>query len=46
MRNDGHEGEILFSVQDTPVMKALGLYREETYRENSGHQKVIGKFAS
>lgn len=29
---------------ETPVMKALGLYREEAYRENDGHQKVTAVF--
>jgi gentisate 1,2-dioxygenase len=40
--NDGHEETILFSVQDTPVMKALGLYREEASRQNGGHPAVTG----
>lgn len=35
---------ILFSVQDTPVMQALGLYREQAYKDNGGHQRVTGKF--
>ncbi len=39
------EGEaILFSVQDTPVMVALGLYREEAYGESGGHQPVVRVF--
>ncbi|MCZ6624009.1 MAG: cupin domain-containing protein [Deltaproteobacteria bacterium] len=42
--NEGKEETILFSIQDTPVMKALGLYREEPYVENEGHQRVTGKF--
>lgn len=28
-RNDGHEPAILFSLQDVPLVQALGLYREE-----------------
>jgi gentisate 1,2-dioxygenase len=40
------DGEaILFSVQDTPIMQALGLYREQAYREHAGHQLVTGVFA-
>jgi gentisate 1,2-dioxygenase len=42
--NESQEEAILFSVQDTPVMKALGLYREECHRENQGHQKITGSF--
>jgi gentisate 1,2-dioxygenase len=39
------DGEaILFSVQDTPVMQALGLYREQAYREHDGHQPVTAVF--
>jgi hypothetical protein len=37
---------ILFSVQDTPVMEALGLYREEAYEENGGNQKITTIFES
>jgi gentisate 1,2-dioxygenase len=44
--NEGKGEAILFSIQDTPVIKALGLYREEPYRENDGHQRVTGKFES
>ncbi|HWP58722.1 MAG TPA: cupin domain-containing protein [Candidatus Acidoferrales bacterium] len=42
--SEGEQGAILFSIQDTPVMKALGLYREEPLEENGGHQAVTGKF--
>lgn len=42
--NESREDAILFSVQDTPVMKALGLYRAEAYRQNGGHQAVTGTF--
>jgi gentisate 1,2-dioxygenase len=39
------DGEaILFSVQDTPIIRALGLYREEGYREHGGHQSVTRVF--
>ena len=42
--NEKQEEATLFWVQDIPVMKVLGLYREEGYRENGGRQKVTGKF--
>jgi gentisate 1,2-dioxygenase len=35
---------ILFSIQDLPVLKALGLYYEETLTENGGHQEVTSTF--
>ncbi len=39
------DGEaILFSVQDTPIIQALGLYREEAYGERGGHQAVTRVF--
>jgi gentisate 1,2-dioxygenase len=39
------EGEaILFSVQDTPILQALGLYREQAYGEHGGHQPVTRVF--
>jgi len=39
------EGEaVLFSIHDTPVMEALGLYREEALGTNGGHQEVVGVF--
>ncbi|WP_375394648.1 cupin domain-containing protein [uncultured Sphingomonas sp.] len=31
----------LFSFHDLPVIRALGLYREEAYGENDGHQPVL-----
>jgi gentisate 1,2-dioxygenase len=30
----------LFSFHDLPVMEALGLYREEAYGDNAGHQPL------
>jgi gentisate 1,2-dioxygenase len=39
------EDAVLFSIQDTPVLEALGLYYEETPGENSGHQEVTSAFA-
>jgi gentisate 1,2-dioxygenase len=35
---------ILFSIQDRPVLEALGLYREEAFEENGGHQAVTSTF--
>ncbi len=36
--NIGSEDAILFSIQDQPVLEALGLYREEALAENLGRQ--------
>jgi gentisate 1,2-dioxygenase len=40
----GREDAVLFSIQDTPVLQALGLYREEKLIENNGHQAVTSTF--
>jgi gentisate 1,2-dioxygenase len=40
------DAAILFSIQDRPVLEALGLYREEAMTENGGHQKVTSSFKS
>lgn len=42
--NESKEEAILFSVQDTPVIKALGLYREEALEEKGGRQRVSSTF--
>jgi gentisate 1,2-dioxygenase len=34
------EDACLFSFHDLPVMQALGLYREEAYGDNAGHQPL------
>ena len=34
------DAAVLFSIQDRPVVEALGLYREEAPTENGGHQVV------
>lgn len=34
------EAAALFAFTDTPVMQALGLYREEAYTANNGHQTI------
>jgi gentisate 1,2-dioxygenase len=36
---------VLFSIQDRPVLEALGLYREEALDDNGGHQPVTATFA-
>ena len=38
--NSASEDACLFCFNDLPVMNALGLYREEAYGENAGHQPV------
>jgi gentisate 1,2-dioxygenase len=40
------DAAILFSIQDRPVLEALGLYREEAMTEGGGHQKVASTFKS
>ena len=40
---EGQEA-ILFSVRDTPVMQALGLYREQAYEAHGGHQPITRSF--
>jgi gentisate 1,2-dioxygenase len=35
------EDACLFSFHDLPVMRALGLYRQEALGENQGHQPVL-----
>ena len=35
---------VLFSIQDLPVLNALGLYYEEALSESGGHQKVTSTF--
>ena len=40
------DGEaILFSIHDAPIMRALGLYREQPYEKNGGHQVATGVFS-
>jgi gentisate 1,2-dioxygenase len=38
------EPAVLFSIQDRPVLEALGLYREEPLAERDGHQAVVSTF--
>jgi len=42
--NAGDREAVLFSIQDTPVFEALGLYREEAYVADGGHQPITGVF--
>jgi len=42
--NESGQEAILFSIQDTPIMKAMSLYREEPYLENAGVQPVASHF--
>jgi gentisate 1,2-dioxygenase len=35
------EDACLFAFHDLPVMRSLGLYREEALGENGGHQPLI-----
>jgi gentisate 1,2-dioxygenase len=39
------EPAVLFSIQDRPVLDALGLYREEALADGGGHQAVTSTFA-
>jgi gentisate 1,2-dioxygenase len=38
--NVGDSETILFSIHDTPVFEALGLYREEAYGADGGRQPI------
>jgi gentisate 1,2-dioxygenase len=40
------DAAVLFSIQDRPVLEALGLYREEASTENGGHQAVTATFTA
>ena len=35
------DAAVLFSIQDRPVLEALGLYREEGSADNYGHQAPV-----
>jgi gentisate 1,2-dioxygenase len=37
---------VLFSIQDRPVLEALGLYQEEAYADDGGHQTVTSTFTA
>jgi gentisate 1,2-dioxygenase len=38
LNTSSSEDAVLFSIQDTPVLQALGLYYEEALTENGGHR--------
>ncbi len=38
------EAAVLFSIQDRPVLEALGLYKEEALTDDGGHQTVTSTF--
>ncbi|HEY7065442.1 MAG TPA: cupin domain-containing protein [Chloroflexota bacterium] len=41
----GPEGDAaLFAASDLPILEALGVYREQAYEPNGGHQTVTGGF--
>jgi gentisate 1,2-dioxygenase len=42
--NAGEGEAVLFSIQDTSVFEALGLYREEAYEADGGHQPITSVF--
>jgi gentisate 1,2-dioxygenase len=42
--NEGESDVVLFSIQDKPVFEALGLYREEAYEGDGGHQPITSVF--
>src|SRR5262249_58669200 len=37
---------VLFSIQDRPVLEALGLYQEEALSDDGGHQAVTSTFTA
>jgi gentisate 1,2-dioxygenase len=39
------EDAVLFCMTDIPVLSATGLYREESFEQNDGHQQVTSTFA-
>jgi gentisate 1,2-dioxygenase len=38
---DDRNDACLFCLSDIPVMRALGLYREEAFADNNGHQPIL-----
>lgn len=36
----------LFSITDQPVLKILGMFREEAYEPDDGHQQITSTFNS
>ena len=46
LNSSANADAVLFSIQDAPVLQALGLFYEEEYSENGGRQKVTSTFAA
>jgi len=44
VNRSANEDAVLFSIHDTPVLEALGLFYEEGYQESGGRQKVTSVF--
>ena len=44
VNSSAKDDAVLFSIQDAPVLNALGLFYEEEYSENGGRQKVTSTF--
>lgn len=42
-RNPGGDA-LLFSITDQPVLEALGMYREQVFPNNNGHQDISSRF--
>src|SRR5262249_24959138 len=40
------DAAVLFSIQDRPVLEALGLYQEAEFADNGGHQPVTSTFSA
>ena len=40
------DAAVLFSIQDRPVLEALGLYQEQVFTDNGGHQPVTSDFSA
>jgi gentisate 1,2-dioxygenase len=45
IQNLGSGEAVLFSVTDQPVMEKLGMYREEAFAGNEGHQPITSTFS-
>jgi gentisate 1,2-dioxygenase len=44
--NLAREDAVLFSIQDRPVLEALGLYQEDALADNGGHQTATSTFGA
>lgn len=43
---NGEGASYLFSITDEPVMKSLGMYREQAHASGGSHQAITGEFDS